>query len=132
MVAVPAAWATWWRAQTLFCLVGFWFSWQWAAWSRSRARRALRKRGTASTSFCDGEDDATNPGDDGARPGLRRRGRGEDERKKDAPKVSVVMPVKGVHPESLSNWRTQLRSAYRGEVEYIFVVESGDLSLIHI
>ena len=40
--------------------------------------------------------------------------------------MSVVMPVKGVHPESLSNWRTQLRSAYRGEVEYIFVVESGD------
>ena len=28
MAAVPAAWATWWRAQTLFCLVGFWFSWQ--------------------------------------------------------------------------------------------------------
>ena len=126
MVAVPEAWATWWRAQTLFCLIGFWFSWQWAAWSRGRARRALRKRGTASTSFCDGEDDAQNPGDDGARPGLRRRGRGEDERAKDAPKVSVVMPVKGVHPESLSNWRTQLRSAYRGDVEYIFVVESGD------
>ena len=44
MVAVPEAWATWWRAQTLFCLIGFWFSWQWAAWSRGRARRALRKR----------------------------------------------------------------------------------------
>ena len=127
-------WAIWWRAQTLCCLVGFWFSWQWAAWSRGRARRALEKRGTAATRFCrpDGEDDddgvKNNPSgvEETDRPtGLRRRGRGgKDDDTKDAPKVSVVMPVKGAHPESASNWRTQLQSAYRGEIQYIFVLES--------
>ena len=103
-------WAIWWRAQTLCCLVGFWFSWQWAAWSRGRARRALEKRGTAATRFCrpDGEDDddgvynnPTGVEETDGPTGLRRRGRsGPNDDTKDAPKVSVVMPVKGAHPES--------------------------------
>jgi hypothetical protein len=36
----------------------------------------------------------------------------------------VVLPVKKVSPERLSNWRSQLASDYGGDLEFIFVVEA--------
>ena len=40
------------------------------------------------------------------------------------PGVSVVLPVKGTRPHSLSNWRSQLASRYPGPLQFVFVVES--------
>lgn len=42
------------------------------------------------------------------------------------PRVSVVLPVKGVHNKTLSNWEHQLASTHGGEVEFIFCMESRD------
>ena len=42
------------------------------------------------------------------------------------PRVSVVLPVKGVHSKTLSNWEHQLASTHGGKVEFIFCMESRD------
>lgn len=42
------------------------------------------------------------------------------------PRVSVIMPVKGVSDYSQSNWRSQVVSLYGGPLEFFFVVESED------
>ena len=41
-------------------------------------------------------------------------------------KCGIVMPVKGVHDQSYSNWRTQVTSMYGGPLEFFFCVESED------
>ncbi|GAX79525.1 hypothetical protein CEUSTIGMA_g6966.t1 [Chlamydomonas eustigma] len=42
-----------------------------------------------------------------------------------SPKVSVVLPVKGCRPHSLSNWISQLSTNYpAGQLEFIFVVDT--------
>eukprot|EP00283_Hemiselmis_rufescens_P001576 CAMPEP_0173469666 /NCGR_PEP_ID=MMETSP1357-20121228/77480_1 /TAXON_ID=77926 /ORGANISM="Hemiselmis rufescens, Strain PCC563" /LENGTH=452 /DNA_ID=CAMNT_0014437913 /DNA_START=239 /DNA_END=1597 /DNA_ORIENTATION=- len=46
--------------------------------------------------------------------------------KKDLPKVSVLLPVKGVHSKSQHNWKHQMESTHGGEVEFIFCIESKD------
>lgn len=38
--------------------------------------------------------------------------------------VSVVMPVKGCRPHSVSNWLSQVNMQYSGPLEFLFVVES--------
>eukprot|EP00250_Pteridium_aquilinum_P006173 c16146_g1_i1 orf=125-1678(+) len=42
------------------------------------------------------------------------------------PRVSVVMPVKGVSEHSIRNWKSQVISLYGGCLEFFFVVESKD------
>ena len=42
------------------------------------------------------------------------------------PFVTVVMPCKGVHSASYTNWKSQIVSLYGGPMEFIFVVESED------
>mmetsp|Transcript_34691 Transcript_34691/g.108609 ORF Transcript_34691/g.108609 Transcript_34691/m.108609 type:complete len:484 (-) Transcript_34691:116-1567(-) len=39
-------------------------------------------------------------------------------------KVSVILPVKGVHEQTLDNWRTQIKLDHGGETEYFFCMES--------
>lgn len=39
-------------------------------------------------------------------------------------KVSVVLPVKGVHKDTVNNWRSQVTSSHGGPIEYIFAMES--------
>eukprot|EP00286_Rhodomonas_abbreviata_P024423 CAMPEP_0181312284 /NCGR_PEP_ID=MMETSP1101-20121128/13613_1 /TAXON_ID=46948 /ORGANISM="Rhodomonas abbreviata, Strain Caron Lab Isolate" /LENGTH=512 /DNA_ID=CAMNT_0023419121 /DNA_START=195 /DNA_END=1729 /DNA_ORIENTATION=+ len=41
-------------------------------------------------------------------------------------KVSVVLPVKGIHADTLVNWRSQVESSHGGKIEFLFVVESED------
>eukprot|EP00238_Polyblepharides_amylifera_P007089 CAMPEP_0196576844 /NCGR_PEP_ID=MMETSP1081-20130531/6013_1 /TAXON_ID=36882 /ORGANISM="Pyramimonas amylifera, Strain CCMP720" /LENGTH=499 /DNA_ID=CAMNT_0041895561 /DNA_START=244 /DNA_END=1740 /DNA_ORIENTATION=- len=44
-----------------------------------------------------------------------------------SPPVSLIIPVKGVHRQSLENWRSLLSTTYDGELELLFVVDSeGD------
>eukprot|EP00873_Tetraselmis_striata_P017485 jgi/Tetstr1/437749/TSEL_026403.t1 len=43
-----------------------------------------------------------------------------------SPGVSVVMPVKGCRPHSVSNWMSQVNMQYNGPLEFLFVVESED------
>lgn len=40
------------------------------------------------------------------------------------PGISVILPVKGVRQHSTSNWIAQMDSRYKGDLEFIFVVES--------
>ncbi|CAM6111174.1 unnamed protein product [Calypogeia fissa] len=40
------------------------------------------------------------------------------------PRVSVIMPIKGIGEHHMSNWRSQVLSMYGGPVEFIFVAES--------
>eukprot|EP00850_Spirogloea_muscicola_P013057 SM000087S23339 [mRNA] locus=s87:49953:54292:- [translate_table: standard] len=42
------------------------------------------------------------------------------------PKVTIIMPVKGVNEHSVDNWRSQIASVYGGELQFLFVVESED------
>ncbi|KAH7440082.1 hypothetical protein KP509_04G090400 [Ceratopteris richardii] len=42
------------------------------------------------------------------------------------PRVTIIMPIKGVSEHSESNWRSQLISLYGGPTEFLFVVESKD------
>ncbi|KAG0616937.1 hypothetical protein M758_5G153300 [Ceratodon purpureus] len=42
------------------------------------------------------------------------------------PRVSVVMPLKGVGEHNISNWRSQVLSMYGGPLEFLFVVESKE------
>eukprot|EP00899_Mesostigma_viride_P009178 jgi/Mesvir1/18261/Mv09531-RA.1 len=51
-------------------------------------------------------------------------GNGKGSQEMRPPPVSMVLPVKGTHANSRSNWATQLALSYRGRREYIFVVES--------
>jgi len=46
--------------------------------------------------------------------------------KKALPKVSVLLPVKGVHSMSVHNWQHQMESTHGGEVEFIFCMESTE------
>lgn len=40
------------------------------------------------------------------------------------PALAVVLPVKGAHPQSASNWRAQLtQHGYSGHVTFVFVVQ---------
>eukprot|EP00292_Cryptomonas_paramecium_P006761 CAMPEP_0113698228 /NCGR_PEP_ID=MMETSP0038_2-20120614/22589_1 /TAXON_ID=2898 /ORGANISM="Cryptomonas paramecium" /LENGTH=460 /DNA_ID=CAMNT_0000621359 /DNA_START=79 /DNA_END=1457 /DNA_ORIENTATION=- /assembly_acc=CAM_ASM_000170 len=39
-------------------------------------------------------------------------------------KISVVLPVKGVHARTTENWKTQIASSVGAEMEFIFVMES--------
>jgi hypothetical protein len=41
------------------------------------------------------------------------------------PSVTVVLPVRGCRLHSISNWKSILEQDYDGQVEYIFVMESG-------
>lgn len=96
------------QAQAVVIMAGFFVAWHWAAWRRRRGRRAIERRGTASTPYC--ADAARPPERDAALPR--------------APPVTVVMPVKGVTPGTRANWEAQLESAYRGRLEFVFAVES--------
>uniref|UniRef100_A0ACD5XAJ1 Uncharacterized protein n=1 Tax=Avena sativa TaxID=4498 RepID=A0ACD5XAJ1_AVESA len=42
------------------------------------------------------------------------------------PRVSVIMPLKGLGEHNLQNWRTQITSLYGGPLEFLFVLESKD------
>ncbi|KAM0868229.1 hypothetical protein ACQ4PT_041463 [Festuca glaucescens] len=42
------------------------------------------------------------------------------------PRVSVIMPLKGLGEHNLQNWKTQITSLYGGPLEFLFVVESQD------
>lgn len=42
------------------------------------------------------------------------------------PKCGVVMPVKGVHAQSYTNWHAQVNSSYGGALEFFFCVESSE------
>eukprot|EP00294_Goniomonas_avonlea_P003006 CAMPEP_0114548520 /NCGR_PEP_ID=MMETSP0114-20121206/5026_1 /TAXON_ID=31324 /ORGANISM="Goniomonas sp, Strain m" /LENGTH=510 /DNA_ID=CAMNT_0001733117 /DNA_START=26 /DNA_END=1558 /DNA_ORIENTATION=- len=42
------------------------------------------------------------------------------------PSLSVITPIKGVHVESMDNWRSVVETEYDGDIEFIFVVESDD------
>ena len=42
------------------------------------------------------------------------------------PGVTVVMPCKGVHAQSYSNWQSHVTAEYGGPLEFIFAVESED------
>ncbi|KAJ1623082.1 hypothetical protein T492DRAFT_845794 [Pavlovales sp. CCMP2436] len=42
------------------------------------------------------------------------------------PGVSVVLPCKGVHAQSYTNWKSQVMSEYGGQLEFIFCVESTE------
>ena len=42
------------------------------------------------------------------------------------PQLSIIMPCKGIHENSLSNWKAQTGTVYPGPVEFIFVVESRE------
>jgi hypothetical protein len=37
--------------------------------------------------------------------------------------VTVVMPVKGMHAHSQSNWSAHIQSTYPGAIQFVFVVE---------
>jgi hypothetical protein len=39
------------------------------------------------------------------------------------PRVSVVLPVKGIHDNSIDNWQSQIETDYSGDIDFIFVVE---------
>ena len=124
--------ATFWQCQAIFILVGFVVAWYWAAWRRRLGRLAIERRGTARTSYCvpaDSRPDLRRRRSTRRRPGAVAVAAQNNDATADAsnlpfaPPVAVVMPVKGVHAESMSNWRTQLVSDYRGRVDYVFVVE---------
>ncbi|CAD7697953.1 unnamed protein product [Ostreobium quekettii] len=48
----------------------------------------------------------------------------------DLPAVSVILPVRGVHSHSCSNWTSHLRAEYKGPLEFIFVVDSAKDSAV--
>ena len=129
------------QCQALFILTGFFVAWYWAAWRRGLGIAQLERRGTTRTAYCklekarsrradgggddgrdgdeDGDWDFVDDGRDGV--GVGSGDASSSSRLPTAPMVSVVMPVKGVKAESLNNWRTQLQSGYRGQLEYVFV-----------
>eukprot|EP01018_Ginkgo_biloba_P027603 Gb_01222 [translate_table: standard] len=50
----------------------------------------------------------------------------EHSAQKKLPRVSVVMPLKGLGEHNFNNWKSQLVSLYGGPLEFLFVVESTD------
>uniref|UniRef100_A0A6U2GAG5 ceramide glucosyltransferase n=1 Tax=Hemiselmis andersenii TaxID=464988 RepID=A0A6U2GAG5_HEMAN len=59
---------------------------------------------------------------------MKRKEAGQQQQasKKELPRVSVLLPVKGVHSRSQHNWRHQMESTHGGDVEFIFCIESHD------
>ncbi|XP_072992451.1 uncharacterized protein [Typha latifolia] len=47
------------------------------------------------------------------------------------PRVSVVMPLKGLGEHNFQNWRSQITSLYGGPLEFLFVVESTNDPAYH-
>ena len=137
-------------AQAIAVYVAFVVAWRWAAARRARGRRGIEARGTARSAYCvpsddddeeeeeeeeDGDDDDDDDDDGGVRRRRRTRGaaRSRSRTRRSAappppspPPVAIVLPVKGVKPDSEDNWRAQLSSSYAGDREYVFVVESAD------
>ena len=119
-------------AQAIAVYVAFVVAWRWAAARRARGRRGIEARGTARSAYCVPSDDDD---DGGVRRRRRTRGaaRSRSRTRRSAappppppPPVAIVLPVKGVKPDSEDNWRAQLSSSYAGDREYVFVVESAD------
>ncbi|CAI5466052.1 unnamed protein product [Closterium sp. Yama58-4] len=98
-------------------------------------QRATRKRGaqqpgegTISADYGDGD------GDGGGDGGVDPRGanspsgntteNAESSRCPHWPAVAVVMPVRGFHAHTASNWATHITADYAGPVEFLIVVES--------
>jgi len=101
--------------QAIVILTGFFVAWHWAAWRRRLGLLRIQRRGTSRSAFCSGGDatDAMPHGD----------ARSRASSKPNPPPVTVVLPVKRYGNDTARNWRTQMTSAYSGNVEYIFVVE---------
>jgi len=47
-----------------------------------------------------------------------------EEAKIDHPKITVLLPVKGVHENTFNNWHSQIASTHGGDMEFIFAMES--------
>lgn len=75
--------------------------WFLSAWARLRELRRLRRAGGAKYDW------------------IKRHGLHQ------LPSVTVVLPVRGCRLHSTSNWKSILEQEYNGQVEYIFVMESG-------
>ena len=108
------------QCQAIFVFSGFFAAWHWAAWRRRVGLRRIERRGTTRSPWCvdlDGPRATMDEPDiDLGTPFSRK----EDS---PPPKVAVVCPVKRFGDDVALNWRTQMTSAYGGDLEYVFVAE---------